>query len=137
MKSRNKGNTVKSRNYWKDSHNQSVGERRIEEYLRKSKIFFISEARLSDCINPKTGQVLIFDFYLPQHRVMIEYNGTQHEEYTPKFHGPKKLQRFEKQQYKDQVKRDYCIDKGLKLIELFWKDWENMENILNKNLKIK
>lgn len=136
MKSFNKGNT-KKKQYWKDSHTQSVGEKRIEKYLRDKNIFFISEARLSDNINPKTGQVLIFDFYLPKYNIMIEYQGQQHEEYTPKFHGPAKLKKFEKQQYKDQIKKEYCLAKGYKLIEIFWKDWDKMEQLLDKNIKIK
>lgn len=130
-KSYNKGNT--KRKYWIQD-TKSIGEQRIETWLNKHGIFHLMYARFNDCINPLTGQNLVFDFYLPLIKTVLEYDGSQHEEYTPKFHGSKKSGRFEKQQAKDKVKDEYCKKKKFKLIRIKYSQWDSIEKILEKEL---
>lgn len=129
-KSYNKGNTKK----YYIQNDKSVGEERIETYLNQNRIFHLMYARFNDCINPLTGQNLIFDFYLPLQNTIIEYDGSQHDEYTPKFHGSKKSGKFEKQQAKDIIKNKYCETKGFKLIRIKYSQWDKIEDILAKEL---
>ena len=132
-KNYNKGNTKK----YYTTNEKSVGETRIETWLNQNRIFHLMFARFNDCINPLTGQNLIFDFYLPNHKLLIEYDGSQHDEYTKKFHGSKKSGKFEKQQAKDKIKDEYAIKKKFKLIRIKYSQWNDIENILEKELKKK
>lgn len=142
-KSYNRGNTKKKAHkdinpkYWQHSHTQSIGEKRIQEYLNKHRIFHLTEARFNDLINPETNQNLMMDFWLPNQNLVIEYSGTQHTEYTKKFHGDRKLEKFEKQKIKDAIKKEYCLTKGIKLLVLTYENWDELENIIGKNIKIK
>ena len=46
----------------------------------------------------------------------LEYNGKQHYKFVKYFHKTK--ERFEKQKERDSLKRKYCKDLGIKLIEI-------------------
>lgn len=59
----------------------SYGEEEIINILQSNNINFISHYNNNDCINPKTGWPLFFDFYLPDYNCYIEYDGIQHFEY--------------------------------------------------------
>lgn len=51
---------------------------------------------------------------------LIEYQGEQHFQPIEFFGGKKK---FEMQQYNDELKRVYCANKGIPLIEIpYWED---------------
>lgn len=121
--------------YYKD-HVQSVGERRIEKYLKQNNIFHLTEVRFSDCVNPLTNQVLMFDFFIPKLSLIVEYDGSQHDEYTKKFHGSKKLGKFEKQQVKDKIKNLYAVEHGYRMLRIKYSDWDKLEEILEKEIKL-
>lgn len=111
----------------------SKGELTIQNLLRKLRIKFIREYKFSDMINPLTGQRLIFDFYLPDHKTCIEFDGKQHFEYCKDFHGDdpiEGLRKLEYQKKKDKMKDDYCIRKKLNLIRISYKDYPNIESII-------
>jgi len=46
--------------------------------LIKNNINFISQYKFKDCIFPDTKYPAIFDFYLPDKNICIEYDGEQH-----------------------------------------------------------
>lgn len=50
----------------------SEGEKVIHDYLKTNGIVFKREHFFPDCINPKTGRLLFFDFYVPEYRIAIE-----------------------------------------------------------------
>ena len=56
----------------------SKGEIKIGTFLHKNKIDYIKEKRFSNCINPLTAYQLPFDFYIPSHNLLIEFDGIQH-----------------------------------------------------------
>ena len=78
---------------------------------------------------------LSYDFYLPQYNLLIEYQGEQHEKYVKGFHKSKRD--FERQQEHDRRKKQYAIDNNIKLLEIWYWDFDNVEDILNKKINHK
>lgn len=109
---------------------ESVGERKVREYLEKNNIEYISQKWFKDCrdINP-----LPFDFYLPMHNTIIEFDGEQHSKDASKFfHKSYDLQIVKKH---DQIKTQYCFDKGIQLIRIPYTEMKNINTILDEKLK--
>lgn len=106
----------------------SKREKLIESLLSSYNIKFIQqyEIPINTSIN-KSGKAYI-DFYLPDMNLMIEYNGEQH--YIPKkFFGGELA--FKRQCFRDNYVRNYCQDKGIKLIEIHYKTSnEEIKNII-------
>lgn len=114
-----KAKPKKSRRYTRYKYkagNPSSGEISVANFLSKRNIDFIREVRFSDCLNPETGNNLVFDFYLPKFNLLIEVQGPQHSEVVTYYKmTPAKLVY---QQYKDQFKRDWAKLKSYHLLEL-------------------
>ena len=111
--------------------NESHGEKFIRNYLDKYSINYIPQKTFNDL---KDRKPLSYDFYLPNQKVLIEYQGIQH--YKPKdyFGGEEK---FKLQQYHDKLKYDYAINNGYILLEPTYKldTQEKINNYLDKHLK--
>lgn len=111
----------------------SFGESVISDWLRKHQIKFIREKKFADLINPKTNQHLRFDFYLPDHKICIEFDGIQHFQYCEEFDkGDKSL--LGKRQFNDNYKNGYCKYKNLKILRISYKQIRTIENILCTHL---
>ena len=67
-------------------------------------------------INPRRGETLYLDFYLPLQNKCIEVHGQQHYNFTPHFHG--NMMGFIKHKKRDRDKRDWCELNGIMYIEL-------------------
>lgn len=107
----------------------SKGEHRIEEWCSLNGIKNEREKTFTNC---RDKELLRFDFYLPDYNVCIEYNGEQH--YKPsEYFGGNKI--FKKQQKRDNIKRKYCKENNIKLIEIPYTQFKDIENILNNMLK--
>lgn len=90
--------------------NESKGEKEIRNILEIKRIKFIPQHKFNDC---KNINKLPFDFYLPDHNICIEYHGLQH--YEPiKWFGGQDV--FDKLIKRDKIKKNYCIEKNIKLI---------------------
>lgn len=67
------------------------------------------------------------------YNILIEAQGQQHII-------PKKLfggeEQFQKQQEHDKRKRDYAEANGYKLLEIWYYDYDRIEEILNKELEV-
>lgn len=74
----------------------------------------------------------MYDFYLLKHNLLIEYQGEQHEKYKPGLH--KSINDFEKQQEHDKRKREYAKQNNIKLLEIWYWDFDNIEKILDNYL---
>ena len=111
---------------------QSRGETRILKYLEDNQLCFESQKRFDDCRDKKP---LPFDFYLPNHNICIEYDGRQHFE-PVNFGGSlqEMKENFELTNKHDNIKTQYCKDKNIQLIRISYKDLDNVELILKKNL---
>lgn len=59
--------------------NLNKGEILIEKSLRELQIDnYVCEKTFEGLVNPVTGKKLRYDFYLPNHNLLIEYDGKQH-----------------------------------------------------------
>ena len=70
---------------------------------------------------------------MPKFNLLIEYNGKQHYKSIEYFGGGKSL---EIQQKRDFSKKQYCIKNNIKLIEISYLDFNNIEEILSIELNI-
>lgn len=111
--------------------NHSKGEKLIAQYLDINNIIYVSQKRFKNCKNKFT---LPFDFYLPQYNICIEYQGEQH--FKPcTFGGITQLQaeyNLEQQQIRDKIKKKFCQENKIKLITISYKDYDNIEKILDE-----
>ena len=104
---------------------QSKGESAIENFLKNKNIDYVKEYPVSI-----KNHLLRFDFYIPAYDMYIEYNGIQHYEPIEHFGGEERLK---KQLEYDEYKANYA--KG-KLLIISYKEYDNIEEILNKTFKV-
>lgn len=88
----------------------SLGEYKVAEFLTAHKTPYIQEHYFEDLINPNTGLLLFFDFYLPTGNTVIEVQGEHH--FQP-IEGEAKL-RYRK--YLDILKKKYCKRKRIRYV---------------------
>ena len=118
---------------------ESKGEREIRKFLESNDIYFIVEKSFDDCKNPKSNRKLRFDFYLPVFNCCIEYDGLDH--YNPTI--DKKIQlpsrynenKLQSQIYRDNLKNEYCKNKGISLVRIPYWDFKNIKNIIKLIIK--
>ena len=108
----------------------SNGELIVKEILQKNNINFIQQKQFDNCINPKTGRKLKFDFYLPDYNCCIEYDGIQHFQSVEYFGGKEGLQN---NLYRDSIKNEFCRNNNIKLIRIPYTE-ENIEKFLINEL---
>ena len=109
----------------------SKGERRIMNILDNKSIKYIFQKTFQDCVSDNNTK-LRFDFYLPQHNTIIEYDGEQH--YHPVDFGSKGKE-YAKQSYienkqRDLIKDEYCKNKNIKLIRIPYYDFNKINNYI-------
>ena len=85
----------------------------IESFLKDNCIKYEKERSFDDC---KYKSKLRFDFFLPDFNTIIEYDGIQHFKEIPFFKNS--LQEIQK---RDIIKNNYCVNKGIKLIRINYK----------------
>lgn len=109
---------------------QSKGEKLVEQYLVKNNIKFSTQKKFKDL---KGIRNLSFDFYLPDDKILIEYQGQQHYFPVDIFGGE---EQFKKQLEYDNKKREYSKTKGYTLVEISYHQTtsEEIEKVLNKVL---
>lgn len=113
---------------------ESKGEKRISKWLNLNNISycreFVFNNLLSDLGNPLRYDFAIFDNVdKTQLNMLIEYDGKQHYEWVKGFYTK---QDFIKIQYHDKLKNDYCINHNIKLLRIPYWDFDNIEEILDK-----
>lgn len=115
--------------------NSSAGERRIYQYLQGNNIEFEKPKTFTNLIGVG-GKKLSYDFYLPEFNLLIEYQGEQHERPVAFNDIDEKstIKNFQKQQEHDRKKRDYSSAYGIGLIEIWYYDFDNIENILTEKI---
>jgi len=113
--------------------NESKGEKKISQYLIKDIIFYLSQKTFDGLVGVGGG-LLSYDFYIPKLNLLIEYQGEQHERYIPGFHKSKKD--FLKQKEHDRRKKEYAEQNGYNFLEIWYWDFDNIEEILENELNI-
>lgn len=115
------------------THCQKKGkESRASIYVRDILDYFdvtyINEKRFKDCINPDTGKILPFDYYLPDINVIIEVDGEQHERGTfTNWDTSGVMQR-------DKIKNKYAKQKNIELFRIPTKKQKHIPKILHSIL---
>ena len=112
---------------------KSKGEEKIISLLIEMQIPFITQKRFESCIFPETNKQLVFDFYLPEQNLLIEYDGEQH------FHEVRNDRYdFQGLQKRDAFKNNWCLENNIDLIRIPYYDFnkltiENMRRIIERN----
>ena len=111
---------------------ESKGEREIREHFRNINLEFKQQHKFKECINPKTNKQLPFDFYLPQHNLCVEFHGEQHYHKVPFFN--KRNGGLKSLKERDEIKKTFCILNNINYLEISYKDFKNIKQILNNNV---
>lgn len=109
---------------------ESLGEKKIVNFLIKNNINFKRQVSFSDLIG-ESGK-LFFDFYLPEYKLLIEYDGIQHYKPINYFGG---INQLNKQRNFDYKKIRYAIDNKYKLLKLSYITFDYLEEALYCELK--
>jgi DNA-directed RNA polymerase subunit RPC12/RpoP len=111
---------------------ESKGERFISSFLKKEFINFESQYVIEQCKNVKP---LPFDFAIFDDKkliCLIEYQGEQHYKALDYFGGE---EGFEQRKINDNIKRKYCIENNIPLIEIPYWEFDNLELFLTNELQ--
>ena len=99
---------------------ESLGEKLINEILIEIGLIpnkdFYRQQGFDGLINENS---LLFDFYIPGHRVCIEFDGVQHIMPIKIFGGEKTFTKIKK---RDKIKNEYCIKNNIRLLRFNQKD---------------
>ena len=68
---------------------------------------------------------------MPDYNLLIEYQGQQHERAVDFFGGEEK---FEIQKEIDKKKKEYAQNNHYDFLEIWYRDYDNIENILSNKL---
>jgi len=104
----------------------------FEQLIDKNKYnknYYIPQMKFDGLVGLKGG-LLSYDFYLSKYNLLIEYQGEQHEKYYKGFHSSK--EDFEKQLEHDKRKKEYARNNNINLLEIWYYDFDNTEEILDK-----
>ena len=117
------------------SNTKSSHEFKIENILNWFGIKYSTQKTFDDLINFDTGRKYKYDFYLPNHNLIIEADGRQHFEAIEVFGGEEE---YVKRKISDEIKNKYCKTNDIRLLRIPY--WEfnngNYENILIKELNL-
>ena len=91
----------------------SVGVKKIMSILKNNNIKFEMEKTFATCLSPK-NRALPFDFYLPTHNILIEYDGEQHY----KICFGQDIDKLIQQQEYDKIKTEWCKQNKIKLVRI-------------------
>lgn len=117
--------TRTQRNYGCPTCAEPKGEKRIRKWLKENGISFIPQNEFNGLIGIGGGN-LSYDFYLPEHNLLIEYQGEFHDGKVNDY----VKQNLEHQQEHDKRKKKYADQNRIKLLEIWYWDYENIEEIL-------
>lgn len=111
----------------------SIGENKIQIYLKDNNISYKTQYTFSDC---KAKKKLRFDFYIPSQNLAIEFDGIQHYEIVDwGYHDMEKAKEvFDGVKERDKIKNDYCKNHNIGLLRIPYWDIDNINRILSENL---
>lgn len=117
-------NFLKGQNCPKCKPKRSKGEQKIYDWLVKNKIVFTEQQKFEELGN------LSYDFFLPEHNLLIEYQGEQHLHPIKYFGGEEK---FKVQKDHDEKKTSFANKNGYTLLEIFYYDFNKICEILESS----
>lgn len=119
--------------------NESKGEKKIRNLLDKFNVVYQIQKTFNDFPRTRGCRKLFYDFYLQEYNLLIEYQGEQHDrpiKYSKNMTDAIAQERFNKQKRNDKRKKDYAKDHNIKLLEIWYWDFDNIENILRRTLNV-
>ena len=114
--------------------NESKGEKRVAKFLDSENIEYIQQHKFDRC---RSKYKLPFDFYIPSLNVAIEYDGKDHHMIFKRSKNDtyeRAFNRFIEGKIRDTIKTIYCKENNIKLIRIAYWDFDNIEEILEKEL---
>ena len=114
----------------------SLGEQKIFDWLLLNNVAHKRQYMFNECVFKER---LRFDFYLPEYNICIEYQGEQH--YFPvnfrghHYDGAQKD--YEYLQKRDNIKREFCKNNDIVLIEIPYWEKDNIPTILSEKINVK
>lgn len=115
---------------------KSKGEKKIEDWLQLNNIEYFSQKWFSDCRGIK--RPLPFDFWIPSKNMLIEFQGEQHYKVVYFSRNVDNVQNMidshENTKCNDQIKRDYCLNNKIQLLEIPYWDIKNIDKILTNKI---
>ena len=105
------------------SQKESRGELLIRGYLEDNNINFKQEKRFSDC---RDNKPLPFDFFLPDHNKIIEFDGKHH--YSAVYSDEQHLQTVKH----DKIKNNYCKQNGIELLRIPYWEGDHIPELLSQ-----
>lgn len=129
--------TITQAKYLKSGHTvscgciKSVGEVKLADTLRNNNIEFIREYTFND-LTGKDHHLYRFDFFLPQHNRLIEFDGEQHYRDT-------RWSDLQDTQYRDLRKNEYALAHNIDLVRIpYWeRDNITLEMLLGDKYLVK
>ena len=110
----------------------SKGESRIKNFLVDKGVSYEYQFRHPK-LRGKSNYMLSYDFFLPEYNLLIEFQGKQHETAIDYFGGES---RFNIQIENDKTKKEFAIQNNIELLEIWYYDYDNIEQILSEKLNI-
>lgn len=105
------------------------GEIQIKNILQLHSFYFISQKKFNK-LKGVGDRSLSYDFYLPIYNLLIEYQGQYHDGTASN----QTEEQFIIQQEHDKRKREYAENHNITLREIWYYDFNNIEQILYKEL---
>lgn len=111
---------------------ESRGARKIRKYLENNQYCFKQEYRMKEC---RYKHPLPFDFMVKvkNNIILIEFDGLEHYEPIKYFGG---LDKFNERKRNDDIKSQYCKNNNIKLIRIPYWEYDNINEILDKELNL-
>lgn len=106
----------------------SKGETKIRVFLENNSIKYQSQKRFKTSMAIGKRKVFIVDFFIPEKKLIIEYNGEQHYRSKALWGGAKQLKQ---QQLRDEALRQFCQVSEIKLLEIPYTEFDRIEDILH------
>lgn len=108
---------------------ESKGEKRVRKWLEYNKFEFESQKEFSGLIGTGDG-LLSYDFYIPELNILIEYQGEFHDGSS----GEYSKVNLASQQEHDKRKKEYATLHNINLLEIWYWDFDRIEEILENEL---
>lgn len=107
----------------------SKGEGKVRDFLVSNNIKFIPQKEFDGLLGCG-NKPLRYDFYLPDYKMLVEYQGEFHDGSV----GYQTSEEFNRQKEHDKRKRVYAKENNYELLEIWYKDFDNIELILQNKL---
>lgn len=105
----------------------SIGNYILASTLKELNVNFKTEYYVDLTNSNYNAKSLRFDAFLPEYNVAIEYDGEQHFRPVERFGGE---EAFNRNVERDKIKNKYCIENGIILYRINYKDMDIMEQII-------